>query len=158
MKKLLALFLVLAAGVGGIYGGQALKPAEDDAEAHARADLAEPLPTTESQDAAYEYVKFSRQFILPVVESSKIKSLIVADIQLEVTSGSTEYTFSRAPKLRAAFLQVLYRHAHTGSLKQSILTDRTLRELREDLLKVARPILGDRIRDILITDLLRQDR
>ncbi len=158
MKKLLALFLVLAAGVGGIFGGQALKPADGDAEAHAPADGAEPMPESESEVAAHEFVKFSRQFILPVVESSKIKSLIVADIQLEVTSGSTAYTFARAPKLRAAFLQVLYRHAHTGSLKQTLLTDRTLRELRDDLLKTAKGILGDRVRDVLITDLLRQER
>ena len=156
MKKLLALVLVLAAGIGGIFGGQALKPADGDAEAHAPANGAEPLQ--ESEVAAHEFVKFSRQFILPVVESSKIKSLIVADIQLEVTSGSTAYTFARAPKLRAAFLQVLYRHAHTGSLKQSLMTDRTLRELRDDLLTSAREILGDRVRDVLITDLLRQDR
>ena len=151
--------MILAAAAGGIFGGQALKPpSEVDETEHDGAEGAAPAPPADFDAETREFVKFSRQFILPVVESATIKSLIVADIQLEVESGSSAYAFARAPKLRAAFLQVLYRHAHTGSLKNTMLSDRTLTELRDDLLKSAREILGDQVHDVLITDLLRQQR
>ena len=158
MKKILTIVLILAAAIGGGFGGMALKPQNEEMEAGEASEAAEVPPKPAAGPTDHEYVKFSRQFILPIVESAKVKSLIVADIQLEVVSGASSYAFARAPKLRSAFLEVLYRHAHTGSLKNSHLSDRTLTELRGDLLKSAREILGDQVHDVLITDLLRQQR
>lgn len=158
MKKLLPIILILVACAGGFFGGHMLKPVEEPEEGQEEMETAEASHREEMSDSNIEYVKFSRQFIVPILEGTKVRSLIVADIQLEVSPGSSEQAFSREPKIRDSFLKVLYRHSHTGMLKKSMVSDRVLKELRDDLLTAAQSILGDSVLDVLITDLLRQDQ
>ncbi len=156
MKALLPVLLIVAALAGGLFGGRALKPVDEQAESEKMpVDTPMPAPVL-SVESGFEYVKFSRQFVIPVIEDETTTSLIVADFQLEVIPGASEYAFDRRPKLRDVFLDVLYRHSHTGALKNSLVSDRVTTDLRADLLTASRKVLGDRVHSVLITGLLRQ--
>ena len=61
-----------------------------------------------------EYVKLNNQFVVPVVEDGRVAAMVVLSLSLEVEAGNTEAVYQREPKLRDAFLQVLFDHANVG--------------------------------------------
>ncbi len=180
MRKLLPVLLALLGLAGGVGAGLALKPAPD---AHG-ADAAEDEAGADDHGAAAdthgapadahaassghgsdeetppegeEFVKLNNQFIVPVVAEGRVNSLVVLSISLQVAAGSRETVFSREPKLRDAFLQVLFDHANAGGFDGTFTTSENLRTLRTALLETARSVLGDMAHDVLIIDLVRQD-
>jgi len=169
MKKILPILIILIAAAGGAAGGMMFRPpmemaAEDDPMVGESHEAKNGMKESETEDKAkqdmqgeYDYVKFSRQFVIPVVNEEGVRALVVADIQLEVEPGTSEAAFSREPKLRDAFLKVLYSIAHTGGFNGSLVSDYILKDMHDDLKDAARSILGDDLHDVLITDLLRQD-
>lgn len=171
MKKILPVLIILIAAIGGATGGMMFRPAaemaggEDPMGGGHEGEMADtghgmekPAdPSMEDMQGDYDYVKFSRQFVIPVVGEDGVRALVVADIQLEVEPGTSEEAFSREPKLRDAFLKVLYRIAHTGGFNGSLVSDYILKDMHDDLKDAAAAILGGDLHDVLITDLLRQD-
>lgn len=167
MKKILPILIILIAAIGGAAGGMMFRPPAEmmdeadpmvgEGEMSEKEMETEETSTIEDMQGEYDYVKFSRQFVIPVISDGGVKALVVADIQLEVEPGTSEAAFSREPKLRDAFLKVLYRIAHTGGFDGSLVSDYILKDMHDDLKASARAILGDSLHDVLITDLLRQD-
>ena len=163
MKRLFPMLLViiaLAGGAGaGLYlgggkacaaGGGAAKPAaapSDDC-AEEGVDHAT-LPT--------EYAALKRQFVIPVMHGGKVEAMVVASLAVEMIEGTTEIAFSSEPKLRDAFLQVFFVHAHSGGFDGAFTQHDAMTDLRARLQEVAEPILGDSLRAVLITDIVRQD-
>jgi flagellar FliL protein len=151
--KILPLFLVLVGFGAGAGAGLFLRPtppADSDPTDQATAKAADPK-------TVLEYVKLPNQFIVPVVEGGQITSMVILSLSLEVTQGGTDQTFQREPKLRDAFLQMLFDHANTGGFRGSFTDAANLLILRVNLLDAARKILGDLVTDVLITDIVRQD-
>ena len=98
------------------------------------------------------------QFVVPVLEGGRVGALVVLALSLEVPVGQTDLVFTREPKLRDAFLRVLFDHANAGGFRGSFTDAATLVSLRRALLEAARKALGaDAVSDVLITDILRQD-
>lgn len=164
MGKILPLLLALAGLGGGVAAGLLLRPAED--AAHANPEAADPdAPAEEAQpeaghaegEAVPEYVKMNNQFVVPVVEGGRVSAMVVLSLSLEVGTGSTEAVYTREPKLRDAFLQVLFDHANVGGFGGSFTDGANLIPLRTSLKEAAALIIGDAIRDVLITDIARQD-
>lgn len=147
IKKLLPLLLGLI-GLGiGIGAGVFLRhPAEEPAE----------MAATEPETPP-EYVKLNNQFVIPVVEAGQVSALVVLSLSLEVTTGSSETVFDREPKLRDVFLQVLFDHANAGGFRGSFTDASNLVVLRQALKEVAMQVMGDMVKDVLITDIARQD-
>ena len=83
--------------------------------------------------------------------------MVILTLSLEVTQGTTEQVYAREPKLRDAFLQLLFDHANTGGFRGSFTDAANLVILRKGLLDIAKGILGDIVTDVLITDIVRQD-
>lgn len=104
-----------------------------------------------------EYVKMSNQFVVPVVSEGRVTAMVVLSLSLEVSVGSTEAVYAREPKLRDAFLQVLFDHANVGGFSGSFTDGSNLISLRTSLREAAGMIIGDTIKDVLITDIARQD-
>ena len=165
--KLLPVLLLLIGVGGGVGAGLALKPdpaelamanpcgdvdhdvAEKD-DGHAEAE------EHEGEDAL-EYVKLNNQFLIPVVADQLVESLVVMSLSVEVVTGQSEAIYAREPKLRDAFLQVLFDHANIGGFQGEFTSARNLDVLRVALTEVAQTIVGEAVNGVLITDIARQD-
>lgn len=153
MRKLLPILLILVGLGAGSAAGMFLRPApvpEPDAEVEEHS--VEPDP-----EMLPEFVKLTNQFIVPVVETDRIASLVILSLSLEVKAGSTEQVYAQEPKLRDAILQLLFDHANTGGFRGSFTDADNLVILRQGLLEVASSVLGDLVINVLITDIVRQD-
>jgi flagellar protein FliL len=135
-------------------------PAEEHAatpDAHA----AEAAPAHEGEDGEHsnlpDYVKLSNQFVVPVVEDGRVAAMVILSLTLEVPPGSSEAIYSREPKLRDAFLQVLFDHANAGGFRGAFTDGANLVILRTALREVARKIMAEGVSDVLIADIVRQD-
>lgn len=104
-----------------------------------------------------EYVKMNNQFVVPVVREGRVDAMVVLALSLEVEAGNTETVYEREPKLRDAFLQVMFDHANVGGFAGTFTDGSNLIVLRTNLKEAAAMILGTTVRDVLITDIARQD-
>ncbi len=132
------------------HEGEKSVPAHSDEDKHTKED-------DDHSEDAYEYVKLNNQFLVPVVVDELIESLIVMTLSVEVENGRGEVIYSREPKLRDAFLQVLFDHSNIGGFSGEFTNARNLDALRQALTEVAQSIAGESVNGILITDIARQD-
>ena len=169
LRKLFPIVLALIGLGGGVGAGLFLRPAPEPEEhaaaegepaadgEHAEDAASEDGEEEEPEDGAPEYVKMNNQFVVPVVESSRVAAMVVLSLSLEVVAGNTEAVYQREPKLRDVFLQVLFDHANTGGFGGSFTDGSNLIALRNNLKEAAALVMGDVVSDILITDIARQD-
>ncbi len=176
MKKLLPIILLLLGGGGGIGAGYFLRPAPPDPEAEiAQACEGEDCPAQEEASAmpeeaapsdeasaeaanegSPEYVALQRQMIVPIVSDDQVISLVVMSLSIEVQAGFANDVYDREPKLRDAFLQVLFRHANTGGFNGDFTSGEKMSDLRRALNGAAAQVLGPVSIQVLVTDILRQ--
>lgn len=166
MRVLIPVALALAGLGGGVGAGLALRPppepeaaAGEEAQATDAAGAEAPAHAAPAGEPAIqpEFVKLNNQFVVPVVTEGRVGSLVVLSVSLEVGPGGRETVFVHEPKLRDAFLQVLFAHANSGGFDGNFTSATSLRSLRAGLLESARAVLGDLVSDILIVDMMRQD-
>lgn len=171
MKKLLPVIFLLIGLGAGIGAGVVLSPSggKDSAKtekAEAKAD--KPKEKTAKakdkdkgkdgkKDSDFEYMKLTKQFVVPVVESDRIAALVTMSLSLEITPGMTEAFYAQEPKLRDGFLQVMFDHANTGGFDGAFTQSDNLMVLRKALLETARRDLGDDVSQVLIMSVTRQD-
>jgi len=160
-RKILPILLGLVGLGAGIGAGIVLRPGSEPAD-HATAEgdgQVAPAEDHSAQDDSTvpEYVKLSNQFVIPVVDEGRVAAMVVLSLSLEVEVGLTEAVYVREPKLRDAFLQVLFDHANIGGFSGSFTDGSNLIVLRTSLKEAAALVLGTTIKDVLITDIARQD-
>lgn len=171
MGKLLPILLALI-GLGvGVGAGFMLRPqpapaaeqgTEVPADSHADAAALESANsqaanTAPDENAEVEFVKLNNQFVVPVVSDDRIAALVVLSLSLEVPTGGREAVYQREPKLRDSFLQVLFDHANSGGFSGAFTGNQKMEILRNALLETARKELGETVKNVLITDIARQD-
>ncbi|MEM8791506.1 MAG: flagellar basal body-associated FliL family protein [Pseudomonadota bacterium] len=169
MKILLPIAVVFGA-VAGIAAGGLLAPesevmdetSQDDPAVEAGAAPSPDWDTKDQEQSAaadeeVDYVRLNNQFVVPIVEQDRVASLIVLSLALEADAGSTDAVFEREPKLRDEFLRVLFTHARSGGFTGSFTDEHLMRDLRTALLRSARTVLGERIRNVLLIEIVRQD-
>ena len=164
MKKILPILLILLFAGAGVAAGLVLKPDDTLAE-----NLQNPCgddpnskpEKTEAQqkdeNASYEYVKLSNQFIVPVIKGDIVRSVAIVALSLEVKAGTKDSVFAVEPKLRDTFLQALFDHASVGGFDGAFATTDNLLRMRRALKQSANAVLGDIVNDVLVTDIARQD-
>jgi flagellar protein FliL len=179
VKKLLPVILAILGLAAGTGAGMMLKPGKDSSaqavvlsqdgagteNAETTGETAsgkeKPVRRSEQDEAAnqsgFEYVKLNNQFVVPVVNGSKVAALIVMSLSIEVRAGQKEVVFSREPKLRDAFLQVLFNHANSGGFDGAFTSGEKMNDLRGSLFEAAVEILGPIASDVLVMDIVRQD-
>ncbi|WP_298905177.1 flagellar basal body-associated FliL family protein [uncultured Aliiroseovarius sp.] len=162
MGKIIPIILALI-GLGvGAGAGMMLQPEPepvvmnpcgdtDTAEKDDHKDMDEDTPSDT------EFVKINNQFVVPVVADGNISSLVVMSLNIEVDLGGRETVYQREPKLRDEFLQVMFNHANTGGFDGVFTQSSRLDPLRSALLEVAQSILGPSVKDVLVTNIVRQD-
>lgn len=168
-----AFFLVmgLAAGAGAGWflapGGAAPETGDGADGTHTRIAGHEPPsepagaghPETEDDPHAAdtEFVRLNNQFVVPVLDRDRVAALVVMSLSIEARNGLREEIYAREPKLRDAFLQVLFDHANMGGFHGAFTESETLGLLRTALREVAQRELGPGARSVLIVDIARQD-
>lgn len=161
MGKILPILLAMIGLAGGVGAGMALKPPPEEpheAETQDAPDKDHAAGHDEEIELDNaEYVRLNNQFIVPVVVNGRVNSLVVLAVSLQVELGTREDVFTREPKLRDAFLQVMFDHANAGGFDGMFTTSDNLGTLRMALLESAQKVLGGKVTDVLIIDLVRQD-
>ena len=166
MRLIIPLLLLLLGVSGGAAAGFVLRP---EPELPAEAELAEGNPCGDAANVTHgsqamdaetegrEYVKLNNQFVVPIVSDNRVNALIVLSLSIEVVSGSREEIYTVEPKLRDVFLQVLFEHANLGGFDGAFTEAKNLGILRRGLRTAASKIMPERITDVLIVDIVRQD-
>ena len=166
LGKLLPILLALVGVGAGVGAGIVLKsaptselaaPCGDVAPTGAPSAHGEGAGHGEAVELDHAYVKMNNQFVIPVVKDAKIKALVVLSLSLEIRAGNTEVVYEREPKLRDAFLRVMFDHANSGGFDGDFTANGNMAPLRQGLVQAARDILGDVASDVLIIDIVRQD-
>lgn len=159
ITKLIPLIMLLVGAGAGVGAGIFLRPTPDPEDTSAAAAaVAAPIPADADQTASNrEYVKMNNQFVVPVVKGDTVDALVVLSLSLEVPAGQKESIYSREPKLRDSFLQVLFDHANVGGFDGAFTNANNLAVLRSALREVAQKDMGDQITDVLIIEIARQD-
>ncbi len=111
----------------------------------------------DDQSETHEYLKLTKQFVVPVVSEDEISALVTMSLSLEVRPGIAEAFYEIEPKLRDRFLQVLFDHANIGGFDGAFTRSDNLTALRNALLEVARKDLGEDVSQVLIMSVSRQD-
>ncbi len=167
LKKLFPLILALVGTGAGVGAGLFMAPSDEDpqavaADGHADKAHAEPPVADSHKDDGHggsgnEYVKMNNQFVIPVMSAKRVEALVVASLSIEVSSGGSQAVYEREPKLRDVFLQVMFDHANIGGFEGAFTAGERMDILRSALLDAARSVLGADVKDVLITEIARQD-
>ncbi|ARO15412.1 hypothetical protein BVG79_02072 [Ketogulonicigenium robustum] len=152
MKKLIIpvalLILGTASGIGA--GIMTARPTTHTASD----DSAPPSPAPAE---ATTYVPLDEAFVVPILRNGATTSIVVMSLGLEILPADAPKVAPMTPKLRDQFLQVLYDHANTGGFDGMFTAPDVMRQLRNRLRAAASETIGAGVRDILVTDLSRQD-
>jgi flagellar basal body-associated protein FliL len=145
MRKLLPVLLALIGLAAGGGVGLVLHPAP------------EPTEPAEAPEVMPDYLKLANQFVVPLLSDGQVTAMVILSLSLEIAPGSTEQIYAREPKLRDAFLQVMFEHANMGGFAGDFTEATALEPLRQALREAAISTLGDVVSDVLISDIVRQD-
>jgi len=158
-KKILLFGLVLVGVGAGVAAGVFLRPEEKSVPMEDGPEKAtiQSGNSELSQDSLREYVKMNNQFVIPVVKDAGVQALVVLSLSLEVPAGQKDAIYSREPKLRDSFLQVMFDHANVGGFDGEFTNANNLDVLRNALREAAQKDMGDQISDVLIVEIARQD-
>jgi len=180
IKKLLLPVLLILAAAGGVVGADVVKT-RALGEVGVGAHLSEPETNDASQskpkakDRAKDkgshakasdgggyggpaYLKFKRQFVVPVMQSDEISALVIMNINLELADGAPEAIYSFEPKLRDALIREMMILSGEGLLGRDLTQPESYETIRKNLLVAAQDVLPEAISNILILDIVRQDQ
>ena len=178
VKKLIPVLAILIAAIGGLFGGDMLRPNEGaaehpapgaEAEAHAEEGAteveaeaahgaeADSKPKGEHGEATTAYFRFPSQFFVPVMHGDRLDGMMVLTLTVEMAADQQEAVFKQEFRLRDAFLRTLLIHANTGGFDGNYTIEPRMRRLRESLMKTAAEVTGGIVSDVLIEDIARQD-
>ncbi|MDP5307128.1 hypothetical protein [Paracoccus spongiarum] len=175
MKKILSMILPLVALLGGIAGGEMLRPAATGAEAATgahqsvgappeggagpAADAGTPPVGDQEIEAAGEgFFTFPTQFFVPMMRNGDMGAMMILTITLETGADTLEAMKGHEQRLRDALLRQLLIHANTGGFDGNFTSEASMRVLRDALLTAARSATSYPVRQVLIGDIARQGR
>lgn len=159
MRRLLPLLLALVGLAAGLGAGYAMRPPAPPPEAQAEAaPAALPLPPgPDTPPPGTETLRLPNQFLVPLIEDGRVRAMVVISVAMELLPGHGIELHQHEARLRAVFLQLLFDYANLGGFDGVFTSGEQLLTLRRTLADAARHELGDKVHDILITDLMRQD-
>ena len=164
LGKILPILLAIGGVSAGVGAGLALKPdpgettLDPGCEPSQAAKLVPETPPADKKPTEDgEYVKLNNQFVVPVVGETLVDALVVMALTVEVAPGMSSEIYTREPKLRDAFLQVMFDHANIGGFDGTFTNANNLDMLRAALTETAQSLVGSVVMRVLITDIARQD-
>jgi hypothetical protein len=104
------------------------------------------------------YFQFSRQFVVPVVDSGSVQALVLLDINLELEGDQSATVYTMEPKLRDAVMRSLISLSHKGVFGDEFTNPEVYDLIRETIHDATTDVVPSGVRDVLILDIARQDR
>ncbi|MFN7054799.1 flagellar basal body-associated FliL family protein [Hyphomonas sp.] len=176
MKHLITAFVAIACIVAGGVAGHFLKsssgggsaPAtelagEDGASGHepekakSEAGGHGSAPASKGGSSGSSYYRFSREFVVPLIENGRVASLVILNISLEVDSAISGSLFSKEPALRDNIMTTLIALSNDGRTFESITNVENYESLRAMVLMNLKKVQPTGINNVLILDMARQD-
>lgn len=165
LAKLLPVIVIVvaaAAGGGGGYFAKTMTAKSPDASAgdhdgeeksKEKKDKKKKGGHGDETSGATSFMKFSRQFVVPVVRQGRPKSMVILDINLEIDNSLDESVYVLEPRLRDALLAELLVLASQGMLPQMLEDHEKMEMTKAALLETSQEIIGDAALGVLILDL-----
>ncbi|ABI78607.1 hypothetical protein HNE_0259 [Hyphomonas neptunium ATCC 15444] len=134
-------------------------PKEKDKDAHGGEKKAKKDDHgASSSSSGSAYFKFSREFVVPIIQNERVASLVILNINIESDAAMSDKLFSQEPVIRDVVMTTLIEISGDGKTFQSMTSIEnyeTLRSLILGALQKKFPDMG--IKNILILDIARQD-
>ena len=105
---------------------------------------------------AVDYFKFTREFVIPVMRESRVESLVILNINLEVDSNVTSKLFAMEPKIRDNIMTTLIELSNDGSTLEAIANLENYESIRATVLMNLQKIVPEGIKNVLIVDMAKQ--
>lgn len=156
MRVLLIILILLLGPAVGVAAALALYVFQKDPKI-TQSDPAVHADASQKDATASDFLKLNNQFLVPLVSQDYVEGLIALSVSIELEQGTTEKVYAQEPKLRDAFLQVLFDHANMGGFVGQFTVSSNLETLKKALFDAAYAISGSAVKGILITDIARQD-
>jgi len=169
MKKLLPVILAVLGLAGGLVGGSLMKPVAMAEDAHAVAGGdGHGKPAKSDHGDGHDdhagsgeksdtiYVGLKKPFFAPVLRGNNKHTLVRLDIHLEVPADLEGEIEKHEPKLRDGFLRAVMNFAHEGGFSRVHGSD-GFEILSDDLLLSARSVVGDKVKKVLIGEILTRE-
>ena len=177
MKTIISAVIVLVCVVAGAFGGSMLKGGsdtpssstearkEDDAHAKKQKDThkadkkkkAHGDKHGKSGASDVMYYKFSREFVVPIMEGERVKSLVILHLNLEVDSEISQTLFTMEPKLRDNIMTTLIGLSNDGKTLERPTETESYETIRSMVLQNLDTVVASGIRNVLIVDMAKQD-
>lgn len=168
VKNILKIVIMIVAVVAGGIGASFLKslsaPTEVTAEGHAdshdgkKAERhGDKKDEKHGDEVTTTYMKFKRQFVIPVMKENKIKSLVIMNFNIELNDAAPANAFNQEPKLRDAFMRDLLNLSNEGVFDDDLTSPETFDYIRETLVGSSRRILSQGVENVLILDVAKRD-
>lgn len=159
MKKLLPLLLAVIAIVAGAAGGFFLRasgapvaPGEKETPREKKGAHGAKSEVHDKKSDAAVYMKFSRQFVTPIVADGRPTAMMILDVNIEIDPALADTIYAEEPRLRDGVLKALLRQSGAGRLGSIFADPAVLEETRREILEEMRAIVGDGARSVLIMD------
>ncbi|WP_158535271.1 flagellar basal body-associated FliL family protein [Hyphomonas pacifica] len=103
------------------------------------------------------FYKFSREFVVPMIEDDRVKSLVILNLNLEIDTSISQELFSKEPVLRDNIMTTLVKLSSGGKTMDSITDVDNYETLRSMILRNLQNEIPEGIHNVLILDMARQD-
>lgn len=147
--NIVGIIIIIIALIGGVVGGSYF---------HEQNKTKEKKEKTEKfVDKQFFYSSLDKPLIIPIFEDGKASAMLIAEISLELTQADAVMVSNKKPRLRDEFLQVFSYYSSEGKLGKDMLSPRVQSEIRRDLTRVGKELVGDTLNAVLLGNLQRQD-
>jgi hypothetical protein len=131
-------------------GGHGSGPAEKKDSHAAKGNHGSLAPGT------VDYFKFTREFVIPVMRESRVESLVILNINLEVDSNVTSKLFAMEPKIRDNIMTTLIELSNDGATLEAIASLENYESIRATVLMNLQKVVPEGIKNVLIVDMAKQ--
>ncbi|MEM6410077.1 MAG: hypothetical protein AAF683_00920 [Pseudomonadota bacterium] len=109
-----------------------------------------------AENGDYEYFSFSREFVVPLMNNGAVESLVLLNLNLEVTPNTSSELFSIEPKLRDNVMSTLITLSNDGiTLAEPTRVD-SYETIRSLVLANLKDSVSEDIQNVLIVDIAKQ--
>ena len=103
------------------------------------------------------YYKFSREFIVPIIQEERVESLVILNINLEADAELSQDLFKLEPKLRDNIMSTLIQLSNDGKTFQTITDVESYETVRSLILMNLKNVVSEGIHNVLILDMAKQN-
>ena len=103
------------------------------------------------------YYKFSREFVVPIIEDDRVKSLVILNLNLQIDTASSQNLFSQEPALRDNIMTTLITLSADDEIFNSLNSIEHYETIRSMILNNLQNSFSTGIENVLILDMARQD-